>query len=169
MRIDGDAANKPTYFPNSYQSTNPASAAPTFAGESMAEAPWQAASNVVSRQSHWQHEGETSEYDQVRELYLRVMSEKERENLHKNTALLLRFADPIVQRGYLAQQYAISPKYAQSIYDLLPVDKRQGYSMDEVEEDSKTAHLKGKNLKFKSSEGRRFFGMPVPASDAGKA
>lgn len=73
---------------------NPASSAPTFAGESVAEAPWQAASNIVSRQSHWQHEGETSEYDQVRELYTRVMTPKQRENLHKNTALLLRVGTP---------------------------------------------------------------------------
>jgi hypothetical protein len=104
MRIDGDVGRKPTYvrlttrseltrthiqFPNSYQSTNPASAAPTFAGESVAEAPYQAASNVVSRRSHWSHEGETSEYDQVRELYTRVMTQTQRDHLHNNTAKLL--------------------------------------------------------------------------------
>lgn len=63
--------------------------APSFAGESAAEAPWQAANNVVSRDSHWTHEGEPSEYDQVRELYTRVMTEEQREHLHKNTAKLL--------------------------------------------------------------------------------
>lgn len=56
----------------------------------MAEAPWQAASNVVSRESHWSHEGETSEYDQVRELYTRVMSTEQRDHLHANTAKLLK-------------------------------------------------------------------------------
>jgi len=76
-------------FPNSYSSTNPASAAPAFAGESVAEAPYQAASNVVSRRSHWSHEGETSEYDQVRELYTRVMTQTQRDHLHNNTAKLL--------------------------------------------------------------------------------
>jgi catalase len=120
MRIDGDAAHKPTYvsahtastrpqppatlttsadpaqqFPNSYQSTNPASRAPTFPGKSLAEAPWQAASNVVSRDSHWSHEGEPSEYDQVRELYTRVMNEEQRANLHKNTAKLLQVSGNI--------------------------------------------------------------------------
>lgn len=90
MRIDGDVAKKPTYFPNSYQSTNPASAAPTFIGESVAEAPYQAADNVVSRRSHWTHEGETSEYDQVRELYTRVMTQTQRDHLHRNTAELLK-------------------------------------------------------------------------------
>jgi catalase len=53
------------------------------------EAPWQAADNVVSRKSHWSHEGQTSEYDQVRELYLRVMTPEQRDHLHKNTAKLL--------------------------------------------------------------------------------
>jgi catalase len=106
MRVDGDVAKKPTYvsifpprlsleshadkqFPNSYSSTNPASAAPGFIGESVAEAPYQAASNVVSRRSHWSHEGEVSEYDQVRELYTRVMTPEQRDHLHNNTAKLL--------------------------------------------------------------------------------
>jgi len=115
MRVDGDVGRKPTYFPNSYSSTNPASAAPSFIGESVAEAPYQAASNVVSRRSHWSHEGEVSEYDQVRELYTRVMTPEQRDHLHNNTAKLLAFADSIVQQGYLAQQYAISPAYAQAI------------------------------------------------------
>lgn len=66
------------------------------------EIPFQVASNVVSRQSHWSHEGKASEYDQVRELYLRVMTPEQRDHLHKNTAKLLvvsqiyiSFIDPI--------------------------------------------------------------------------
>ena len=55
-----------------------------------AEAPYQVASNVVSRQSYYKHEGDPSEYNQVRELYQRVMTEAQRDNLHKNTADLLR-------------------------------------------------------------------------------
>ncbi len=55
----------------------------------MAESPYQAASNVVSRQSYWSHEGEASEYDQVRELYTRVMTAEKRDHLHRNTAKLL--------------------------------------------------------------------------------
>jgi len=164
MRVDGDVAQKPTYFPNSYQSMNPASRAPTFPGKSMAEAPWQVASNVVSRDSHWSHEGEPSEYDQVRELYTRVMNDEQRANLHKNTAKLLVHAEPIVQKNYLIQQYAISPEYATAIYNLLPKDRRgEGeYTMDEVAQASKTAHLVNKNLEFKSKSGRSFMGMPVP-------
>lgn len=53
------------------------------------ESSWQVADNVVSRKSHWSHEGKTSEYDQVRELYLRVMTKEQRDHLHKNTAKLL--------------------------------------------------------------------------------
>lgn len=36
--------------------------------------------------------------------------------------------------------------------------------MEEVEEGSKTAHLVGKNLDFKSRSGRSFMGMPVPTA-----
>lgn len=68
-----------------------------------------------------------------------------------------------MQKNYLIQQYAISPDYAQAIYDLLPADKRQGYEMSEVAEKSKTAHLVGKNLDFKSKDGRSFMGMSIPS------
>lgn len=50
----------------------------------------QVANNVMSRESVWLHEGKASEYDQVRELYQRVMSKTERDNLHSNTARLLK-------------------------------------------------------------------------------
>lgn len=76
-------------FPNSYSSTDPSSRAPAFAGHSLSEAPYQAANNIVSRQSHWSHEGEASEYAQVRELYTRVMTDEKRDHLHRNTAKLL--------------------------------------------------------------------------------
>jgi hypothetical protein len=61
-----------------------------------------------------------------------------------------------VQQGYLAQQYAIAPDYAQAIYDALPADKRGDYTMAQVAEDAKTALMKGKNLSFKSKDGRGF-------------
>jgi len=35
--------------------------------------------------------------------------------------------------------------------------------MEEVAEGSKTAHLAGKDVSFKSKGGRGFMGMPVPA------
>lgn len=76
----------------------------------------------------------------------------------------MQFADTIVQKRYLVQQYAISPAYAQSIFDLLPADQQAELSMEEIESESQNAHLVGKDLSFKSSAGRSFFGMPVPSS-----
>jgi catalase len=35
-------------------------------------------------------EADPSEYEQVRELYRRVMTSEQRKNLHKNTAILLK-------------------------------------------------------------------------------
>lgn len=84
----------------------------------------QVADNVLSRKGHYLHEGSPSEYDQVRQLYRRVMTEAQRANLHQNTARLLRVrsllfaldcplsmrlqhADPIVQKNYLIQLQAI--------------------------------------------------------------
>jgi hypothetical protein len=76
----------------------------------------------------------------------------------------VQFADSIVQQGYLAQQYAIAPDYAQAIYDALPADKRGDYTIAQVAEDAKTALMKGKNLSFNSKDGRGFMGMSVPTS-----
>lgn len=98
----------------------------------------------------------------MRELYTRVMTDTQRAHLHLNTAKLLVFAEPIVQKNYLIQQHAISPALAKAIYEGLPADKRQGYTMDEVAEGAKKAHLVGKNLSFKHKSGRSFMGMPVP-------
>ena len=50
------------------------------------------------------------------------------------------------------------------IHDLLPADKKSGYTMEEVAEGSKKAHLAGKNLDFKAKDGRSFMGMPVPSA-----
>jgi catalase len=72
MRIDANHGGKPQYYPNSYMTTNNSSMtkrrAPGF-DPSTAEAPFQVANNVVSRQSYYKHEGDASEYTQVRELY----------------------------------------------------------------------------------------------------
>lgn len=43
-----------------------------------AETPYQVSDNTVSRKSHYYHEGKMSEYDQVRELYQRVMDDDAR-------------------------------------------------------------------------------------------
>jgi catalase len=84
------AQGKPIYFPNSYSARAPSTAtAPGFL-PAAAEAPMQVGDNIMSRRGHYRHEGQASEYDQVRELYTRVLSEDERNDLHHNTAKLLQ-------------------------------------------------------------------------------
>lgn len=57
------------------------------------------------------------------------------------------------------QLYAIDPDYAKSIYGLLP--KHDGYTIDEVAEGSKTAHLVNKDPAFMSPDkDSNFMGMP---------
>lgn len=90
MRVDGNAAGKPIYQPSVYSSHMPTTTSAPACDASMAEAPMQLASNVLSRKSHSRHEGTPSEYDQVRELYTRVMTDQQRHNLHSNTARLLQ-------------------------------------------------------------------------------
>jgi len=164
MRIDGNTLGKPIYFPNSYSTLAPKTGtAPSF-DPTTTEAPWQLASNVVSRASHYRHEGQPSEYDQVRELYQRVLSVEERTNLHNNTGKLLKVADNIVIKNYLIQLYAIDPLYAEGVLNALPAEKRDqfDFSFDEVKEKSATAHLVGKNPQFLlKDKGATFMGMPV--------
>jgi len=162
VRTDANHGGRPQYFPNSYSTANNSSMtkrrAPGF-DPSVTEGAWQAADNVVSRQSHYKHEGQDSEYDQVRELYRRVMTEPQRVNLHRNTAKLLQMADGLVQKNYLIQVYAIDAKYGKSIYDLLPT--HDGYTLEEIIEGSKTAHLVNVDQSFISpNKGSSFMGMP---------
>lgn len=90
MRVDGNASGKPIYQPSNYTSHAPTTTSAPAYDPSTAEAPMQLASNVLSRKSHSRHEGNPSEYDQVRELYTRVMTDEQRNNLHSNTARLLQ-------------------------------------------------------------------------------
>ncbi|MBE3041414.1 catalase [Candidatus Bathyarchaeota archaeon] len=81
MRVDANHAGNKPYAPN------------TFANKfrpDVAEAPYAVNDNIVSRKSHYWHEGKRSEYDQARELWTRVMSGKERKNTCGNTARWLR-------------------------------------------------------------------------------
>lgn len=150
MRIDANSGGKPLYFPNSYMTKAPTKGtAPSF-DPSTAEAPMQFASNVLSRKGHYRHEGQISEYDQVRELYQRVLSTEERANLHSNTARLMVVGkvDNIVIKNYLIQLNAIAPLYAKGVWDKLP-EARQAtvdFTWDEIDEASKEAHLVGKNV-----------------------
>lgn len=183
MRVDADSGSKPMYFPNSYhKNVLSTQSTPGFAGMDAVEAPYQVANNVVSRKSYWRDECTDREYTQVRELYLNRLSETERNNLHSNTARLLKLADDIVIEGYLvqvsrssvsqyrkhcahrrafalrAQQYAIHPSYATSINDLLPDNKKA--NMETVKEKSKTAHMVGKSKDFQPADkGKSFMGM----------
>ncbi|CAE6479979.1 unnamed protein product [Rhizoctonia solani] len=160
MRIDGNVASKPTYFPNSYHNNKPTTAgAPGFLPQAE-EVPMQVANNILSRKSYYLHEGSPTEYNQVRELYQRVLTPQKREELHSNTARLLKHADAVVQKNYLIQLHAIDPGYATAIYDLLPEHK--GYTFEDIAEGAKSAHLVGKNPQFFSAgKGASFMGMPI--------
>jgi len=162
MRVDANASGKPYYWPNADQSSAPTKDSTPSFDQSTEEKPMQVHSNVLSRKSYWRHEGSPTEYDQVRELYTRVMDDKAREELHKTTAFLLKRARPVVQKNYLIQQCAIAESYAQAIFDRLP--EHDGYSMADIKEGAKTAHLVGKSpsMMAKGDKGFGFLGRSVP-------
>jgi catalase len=65
-----------------------------------------------------------------------------------------------VQKNYLIQLYAIDPPYAKAIYDLLP--EHNGYTLENISEGAKNAHLVSKNPQFFSAgKGANFMGMPI--------
>jgi catalase len=154
MRTDANHAGNPQYAPNSFVHK--------FRPDT-AEAPYRVADPIVSRKSHFYHEGQLSDYEQARELYKRVMSDVARDHLHRNTANMLRFVRfKVIQIGYLAQLYKIEPSYAQAIYDLLP-DKE--FTFAEVEVKADGAETAGKEAKFRPSHAsERLVGM-VPGVD----
>lgn len=154
LRVDANHAGNPQYALNSFVDK--------FRPD-VAETPYQVSDNIVSRKSHFYHEGKMSEYDQARELYTRVVDDEARKHLHQNSANLLKFVSyPKIQSAYLAQQYNIQPEYARAIYDLLP-DKE--FEFSEVEEKAKTAVTAGKAAKFRPSGPQdRLVGMPPPGS-----
>jgi catalase len=152
MRTDANHAMNPQYVPNSFKHK--------FRPDT-AEAPYQVADNVVSRKSHYYHEGKMSEYTQASELYDRVMSVEAKEHLHSNTATLLGWVEyPEIQAKYLAQLYCIAPEYAKSVYDLL---KEKKFEFAEVEKRSHDAPFAGKEPKFRpSNEVDRLTGYAAP-------
>lgn len=159
MRVDDNNAGKPQYMPNSFIGNGAPVARPDAT-----EAPMQFGSNIYSRKDHFRHRGQPSEYDQVRELWLRVMSDQERENTASNTATLLGTAkEPEVHKRYLAQCHAIDPNYAKAIFEKLP---KKLVSLEEVAELSKTAHLVNvtpeHTLGAAKSTTSSFMGMSVP-------
>ncbi|KAI6841447.1 heme-dependent catalase [Hortaea werneckii] len=151
MRIDANHAGNKQYTPNSF--------ANKFRPD-LAETPYKVSDNVVSRKSHYYHEGKVSEYDQPRELYRRVMDDKARQSLHNNTAKMLSHVNfPIIQKKYLAQIYCVAPEYAQSVYDLTQFKHKQSFEFLEVEKLSKEAPTFYKNPKFRPEEGDRLVGF----------
>lgn len=80
MRTDANHAGNKQYTPNSFKMA--------FRPDT-AEAPYAVSDNVVSRKSHYAHEGKKSEYAQATELYKRVMDDKARKHTHENTAKML--------------------------------------------------------------------------------
>lgn len=140
MRVDANTGGNPHYAPSSFVNKYRPDAA---------ETPVAVADNVLSRQSHYFHEGKPSEYDQARELYTRVMTAQRRAHLHANTAQWLKLvAYPDIRRKYLAQCHAIHADYARGIYALLPA---QEFSLDEVAETAQSAHLMTKEKRFMPS------------------
>lgn len=150
MRVDANHAGNKQYNPNSF--------AHKFRPD-VAEAPYKVSDNVVSRKSHYYHEGKVSEYDQPRELYKRVMTEEERKNTHHNTAKMLSHVNyPEIQKKYLAQIYNIAPEYARGVYDMTNF-KHDKFDFSEVESLSKEAHLFYKEPLFRPDEGNRLVGF----------
>ncbi|KAL1957204.1 hypothetical protein VTO42DRAFT_6238 [Malbranchea cinnamomea] len=151
LRVDANTGLNPHYAPNSFVDK--------FRPDT-AEAPYVLGDGIVSRKSHFWHEGKLSEYEQPRELYTRVMNEEARAHLHSNTAVLLKVVDyPVIQIKYLAQLYLIEPAYAKGVYDLLPEKK---FEFEEVKKQSQGAEKAGKQPKFMpSSNADRLVGMPT--------
>ncbi|CUS10538.1 unnamed protein product [Tuber aestivum] len=141
LRSDGNTRGDPHYVPNSFVNE--------FRPDT-AEVPNEASDNVASHQRRHYSEGKPGEYDQARELYARVMGEKERVDLHHNTAAFLRLVEyPVIQMKYLAQCYCVRPEYARGIYDLLP---EKDYDFGKVQEMAKDAPNFGKERRFMPSK-----------------
>jgi len=153
MRVDANHAGNKQYVPNSFSYKFRPDAA---------EAPYMVSDNVVSRKSHYWHEGKKNDYAQASGLWNRVMKPQEKQNTLSNTALLLnKVRYPEIQKKYLAQIYNIGVDYSRGVYDLL---QEQRFGFEEVEELAKTAHEWYKEKKFRPSEGERLVGFAPPGA-----
>ncbi|KAK5056631.1 hypothetical protein LTR84_012163 [Exophiala bonariae] len=154
VRIDANHGGNPDYAPNSYTPMS------KFRPDT-ANAPYRVADPIVSRKSHFFHEGKDSEYDQPRVLYERVMTQSQRDHLHSNTAVMLgHVSDPKIQVLYLAQQFKIKPSYARAIYDLLAEQK---FDFGEVEKASEGAEKRTHTPMFMfGNDQERMVGLPAP-------
>ncbi|KAJ5491028.1 Catalase [Penicillium diatomitis] len=137
MRVDANHGMNPQYAPNSFIHQ--------FRPDT-AEAPYQLSDSIMSRKSHFSHEGSPSEYYQPRMLYEKFMDDKARDHLHKTTAMALKLVNSsIIQKKYLARFLRVSRAYAEEVYALLP---EKNFGSEEVEEASRVAETAGKEPKF---------------------
>ncbi|KAL6872227.1 catalase-like domain-containing protein [Trichoderma longibrachiatum] len=154
MRTDANHAGNKQYAPNSF--------AHKFRPDT-AEAPYAVSDNIMSRKSHYWHEGKKNDYDQATELWTRVMTPQERENTCKNTAKYLSMVKyKNIRSKYLAQLYNISPDYATGVFELL---NETEFDLKEVKSLAETAQEWYKEKKFMPSTGEKLMGnvpgMPV--------
>ncbi|KAK4246803.1 catalase [Corynascus novoguineensis] len=149
MRTDANHAGNKQYAPNSF--------AHKFRPDA-AEAPYVVHDNIVSRKSHFWHEGKKNDYDQAAQLWARVMTPTQHENTCKNTAKYLRYVKyPEIQKKYLAQLYNISPDYAKGVFERL---QQPQFDLAEVERIAQDAHIWYRNKAFLPSGGEKLVGYP---------
>ncbi|KAF2198371.1 heme-dependent catalase [Delitschia confertaspora ATCC 74209] len=152
MRTDANHAGNKQYVPNSFQNKFRPDAA---------EAPYMVADNIMSRKSHFWHEGKRNEYDQAKALWNKAMTAQERGNtIHNIAALLSKVRHSEIQKKYLAQVYNIAPELSSGVFDLLP---KKDFDMEEVKKLSEEAHLWSKEKKFRPSQGEMLTGFAPPA------
>jgi catalase len=93
MRVDANHAGNKQYAPNTFSHK--------FRPDT-AEAPYTVSDNIVSRKSHYWHEGKKSDYEQATTLWNKVMSEQQRLHTCQNTAKLLsKVQYPEIQVSFL--------------------------------------------------------------------
>lgn len=103
------------------------------------EAPYQLSDAVVSRKSHYGHEGKKSEYTQAQELWKPVMDDKARKDTITNTVLCLKnVKHRVIVQNFLIQAYNVSPEWAKGVYDGLP---KKEFDFKKVEEGAEGAEL----------------------------
>ncbi|KAL2263963.1 hypothetical protein VTK26DRAFT_3957 [Humicola hyalothermophila] len=152
MRTDANHAGNKQYTPNSFKHK--------FRPDT-AEAPLAVHDNILSRKSHYWHEGKKNDYDQATALWTKVMTHQQRENTCANTAKYLRTVSvPEIQKKYLAQLHNISPDYSKGVFTRLP---NPSFDLNEVQELAKDAHLWYKEPAFRP-DGQRLAGDVPPFS-----
>jgi len=122
---------EPHYYPNSL---NPSAPKPSPVYN------WQPVqiNGVCGRIATSKHESKPEEdFVQVRELYLRVMTEQERNRLHHNIAVCLKWARKDVQTRFLISCYKVDPGYARGIIN----EMGGGIDISSIESSAKLAPI----------------------------